>query len=85
MTAERRRRTPRSESDPLDIEPGVPVARPAKAPRKPSPAKIVEEAVAENDLEQEDLVEIRLAVGPDGLPHMIAEPIFDDETPDHRA
>ena len=81
MTAERRRRTPRSESDPLDVEPGVAVACAARAPRKPSPARIVEETVAETALDPEDLVEIRLAVGPDGLPHMITEPIFDDETP----
>ncbi len=81
MTAERRRRTPSSEPDPLDVEPGVAVARAVRAPRKPKPAKVVDDPVAQTDLEQEDLVEIRLAVGPDGLPHMIAEPIFDDETP----
>ena len=81
MTAERRRRTPRSESDPLDVELGVPVARAARTPRQPSPAKIVEVPVEESDIDQEELVEIRLAVGPDGLPHMITEPIFDDETP----
>ena len=81
MTAERRRRTPRSEPDPLDVESGVPAARAARTPRKPRPAKIVAVPVAENDLDPEDLVEIRLAVGPDGLPQMITEDVFSEDTP----
>ena len=81
MTAERRRKAPPSDPDPLDAESGVPAARTARTTRKPRPAKIAAIPAAENDLDPEDLVEIRLAVGPDGLPQMITEDVFSEDTP----
>ena len=81
MTAERRRKAPPPDPDPLDAESGVPAARAARTTRKPRPAKIAAIPAAENGLDPEDLVEIRLAVGPDGLPQMITEDVFSEDTP----
>ena len=54
--------------------------RTTKTARQPKRPPVVTDP-DENGLDPEDLVEIRLAVGPDGLPQMIAEQVFDDETP----
>ncbi len=79
MTVERRRRTPRSQPVPLDDEPVVP---PARAPKTTRTA--ARPAVAEVELEEggpDDLIEIRVAVGPDGLPQMITEDVFNEDAP----
>ncbi len=79
MTAERRRRTPRSEPDPLDAAPVVPIARAPKAARAANRPPVIEVELEEDG--PEDLIEIRLAVGPDGLPQMITDDVFDEDAP----
>jgi RNA polymerase primary sigma factor len=79
MTVERRRRTPRSQPMPLDDEPIVPAARTPKATRAAGRPAVV--AVELEEGGPEDLIEIRVAVGPDGLPQMITEDVFDEDAP----
>jgi RNA polymerase primary sigma factor len=79
MTAERRRRTPRSQPDPLDDGPAVPPARAAKAARGATRPRVVEDEREDGALD--DLIEIRVAVGPDGLPQMITEDVFNEDAP----
>ena len=79
MTAERRRRTPRSEPATLDAEPVTPPSRAPKATRSAARPVVVEVEPEEGG--PEDLVEIRMAVGPDGLPQMITEDIFSEDVP----
>ncbi len=79
MSAERRRRTPRSSPEPAP-KPARPV-RSAKT-RAPEPviASLAPESV-EMPLDEEQLVEVRLAVGPDGLPEMLTDEGQEGEVP----
>ena len=79
MTVERRRRTSRSQSVLLDGEPVIPLARAPKATRAATRPADVE--VELEDVGPEDLIEIRVAVGPDGLPQMITDDIFSEDAP----
>ncbi len=78
MTADRRRRKPRPEKDWLDEGPALTETSDLDVePRKPSPERA---GLEDEDLEEENLVEVRLAVGPDGLlAEALTVPAGDDE------
>ncbi|MCX6028480.1 MAG: RNA polymerase sigma factor RpoD [Chloroflexi bacterium] len=78
MTADRRRRKPRPEKDWLDEEPALTETSDLDVePRKPSPERA---GLDDEDLDEENLVEVRLAVGPDGLlAEALTVPAGDDE------
>ncbi len=79
MTAERRRKPSQLQDDEFD---GAPVAPPARKPRATKaaarPATPAPEAVAreEDGLRPDQVVEVRVALGPDGLPLVIAGDAF---------
>ena len=87
MSADRRRRTPKTETE----RPPAPAAdapgrrpRAAKAPtvelpREPLPLAAGD--MSEVDIEAQDLIEVRVALGPDGLPQMLTDSADDVETP----
>ena len=87
MSADRRRRTPKTETEP----PIAPVAgasgRPARAAKSPKvepprePRPLAAENLDEIDIDAQDLVEVRVALGPDGLPQMLTDTADDTETP----
>lgn len=89
MTADRRRRTNRSSEEPLKSEPRPAAARAEKpvrgertrARRQAAPPVEPLPDAGDNNVATEDLVEVRLALGPDGLPQILKEVPEDAEAP----
>ncbi len=81
MSPDRRRRVSKSNPPLLDDESTPVPARASKSARPPVRPPLEEDEVEVDGLEQDDLIEIRVAVGPDGLPQMLPEQIYDEETP----
>ncbi len=80
MTANRRRSTSRSADELLEAEQSSRAARGGRG-RRPSEPPIELEPEIEDEALEEDVVEVRFAVGPDGLPEMLDEIPSDEEAP----
>jgi RNA polymerase primary sigma factor len=78
MSAERRRRKTRSQTDWLEDEPASSTRR---DPRDDESEDYEPEldGTGNANLDSGDLVEVRIAVGPDGLPEAVTIPAFEDE------
>ncbi len=80
MTANRRRSTSRSANELLEAEQPSRVARGGRGRRASEPLVEMEPEIEDEALE-EDVVEVRFALGPDGLPEMLDEVPSDEEAP----
>jgi RNA polymerase primary sigma factor len=78
MSAERRRRKASPQTDWLDDEPASP---PGRDPQEDEPGDLAPELDGDGnmDLEAGELVEVRIAMGPDGLAEAVTVPAFEDE------
>src|SRR5512147_2738694 len=82
MTADRRRRKTRPQSDWLEDGGDAPEERdPEALDREERMGREIESngAADDEDFEEEDLVEVRIAVGPDGLAEAVTFPEGEDE------
>jgi RNA polymerase primary sigma factor len=82
INAERRRSTPRSRTEAPKEAPARTTRRGPKAERPPEPAAVAE-VLDETKIstEGEDLVEVRVALGPDGLPLVLPDRTEDGKVP----
>ncbi|MGQ9490827.1 MAG: RNA polymerase sigma factor RpoD [Anaerolineae bacterium] len=80
MTANRRRSTSRSANELLQEEQAPHAVRSGRGRRPSEPPVELEPTVEDEELEEE-VVEVRFALGPDGLPEMLDELPSDEEAP----